>query len=69
MPLRDPLAMIAFLGLPAALIGVGCGVDGLKSNTRSQAVVGLVLYAACVAAWTIMATVAYSVIQYRASCM
>ena len=58
-PLNGPLGLAAFLGLPVSLVGIGCGTVGLKSNARSQALVGFLLSATCVAAWTIMATIAY----------
>jgi hypothetical protein len=58
-PLRDTFGLAAFLGLPAALVGIGCGTIGLKSEVRYQALVGLVLSAACVVAWSVMATVVY----------
>jgi hypothetical protein len=48
----------AFLGIPAAIAGIGCGAVGLKSDARSQALAGLVLSAACIAAWTVMEIVA-----------
>jgi hypothetical protein len=57
-PLNGPLGLAAFLGIPAALVGIGCGAVGLRSDARSQALVGLVLSAACVVAWTVMETVA-----------
>jgi len=58
-PLNGPLAVASFPGLPAALVGVGCGAVGLKSDARSQALVGLVLSIASIVAWTVMATIAY----------
>jgi hypothetical protein len=57
-PLRGPLGVAAFLGLPVALIGIGCGAVGLMSRVRSRALIGLVLSAACVVAWTAMVTIA-----------
>lgn len=42
-PFRDPLAIVAFLGLPAALVGGGCGALSLKAGTRRAAIAGRVL--------------------------
>ena len=58
-PLNGPLAVASFLGFPAALVGIGCGAVGLKSEARSQALVGLVLSIASIIGWTVMATIAY----------
>jgi uncharacterized membrane protein len=54
LPFREPLAMIAFLGIPAALVGVGCGILGLKSKARSAAVIGLALSALSIITFTAM---------------
>ncbi len=59
VPLNAPLGLAAFLGLPAALVGSLCGAVGLMSGARSRALVGLILSAASIAAWTIMATIVY----------
>jgi len=58
VPFRDPLAVVAFLGLPAALVGVGCGALGLKAGARRTAIAGLVLALVSILAWLIMAFVA-----------
>jgi hypothetical protein len=53
-PLNGPLGVAAFLAIPVALVGIGCGAIGLKSDVRSRALVGLALSAASIIAWTIM---------------
>jgi len=58
-PINGPFGLAAFLGLPVALVGVGCDAIGLKSEMRNQALIGLVLSIVCIVAWIIMATVAY----------
>lgn len=54
MPFREPLGVVAFLGIPAALVGVGCGALGLKSKGWTLSVTGLALSAASLAAWITM---------------
>ncbi len=56
-PLNAPLGIAAFLGLPAALVGIGCGAVGLRSTGRGQALAGLILSVASVIAWTVMETI------------
>ena len=53
-PFSGPLALAAFLGVPAALVGVVCGALGLKSTARSSALVGLVLSVPAIAGWVII---------------
>ncbi len=53
-PLNGPLGVAAFLAIPVALVGIGCGAIGLKSDARSRAIVGLALSATSIIAWTIM---------------
>lgn len=53
-PLNGPLGVTAFLAIPIALVGIGCGALGLKSDGHSRALVGLALSAASIIAWTIM---------------
>ena len=53
-PLNGPLAVAAFLAIPVALVGLGCGAIGWKSGARSRAIVGLALSAVSLIAWTIM---------------
>lgn len=50
-PFNGPLALVGFLGAPAALVGIVCGALGLKSEARSRALAGLVLSALSIAAW------------------
>lgn len=57
-PFRDPLGGVAFLGLPVALVGIGCGVLGLKAGARRGAIVGLVLAVVASLAWLAMLFVA-----------
>ena len=54
--LNGPLGAAAFLAIPVAFVGIGCGALGLKSDARSRAFVGLALSAASIIAWTIMET-------------
>jgi hypothetical protein len=53
-PLNGPLGVAAFLAIPAALVSIGCGVIGLKSDEHSRALLGLALSAASILAWTTM---------------
>jgi hypothetical protein len=46
--------MFAFLGIPVALVGLGCSTLGLKSEARSAAVTGLALSVVSLAAWIVM---------------
>jgi len=57
-PLNGPLGVAAFLAIPVALVSIGCGAIGLKSDARSQALVGIALSAASILAWTIMEIIA-----------
>lgn len=50
-PFNGPLALVAFAGAPAALVGVVCGALGLKSDARNKALIGLVLSALTIVAW------------------
>lgn len=54
LPFRDALGVLAFMGIPAALVGVACGALGLKSTLRRPALVGLVLSALSMIAWFVM---------------
>ena len=53
-PFREPLGVVAFLGIPAALVGVGCSALGLKSEARSASVIGLALSAVSIVTWIAM---------------
>lgn len=50
-PFNGPLAFVAYVGVPAALVGIVCGVLGLKSDARRRALAGLVLSVLTIAAW------------------
>ena len=55
-PFNGPLALIGFLGPPAALVGALCGALGLRSVARTQAIAGLVLSILSIAAWVLILT-------------
>jgi hypothetical protein len=57
-PFNGPLAFVAFVGAPAALVGIVCGALGLKSDARSRALVGLVLSVLSIAAWFVIVVMA-----------
>ena len=54
MPFGASLPGTAFLGLPAAFVGIGCSALCLKSKARAQALVGLILSFACVVTWVMI---------------
>ena len=51
LPFGEYLLGTAFLGLPAAFVGIGCSALCLKSKAHSQALVGLIISVACVVMW------------------
>lgn len=53
-PFNGPISFAVFLAIPIALVGIGFGVIGLKSEARNRAIAGLALSAACIILWTIM---------------
>ncbi len=53
-PFNGPLGLVAFLGIPIALVGVGCGALGLKSASRGLAISGLALSVVSLVAWVVM---------------
>ena len=57
-PFRDSLGVVAFMGIPAALVGVGCGALGFQSGERSTSIVGFVLSVVSLLVWLVMLFVA-----------
>lgn len=54
-PFNGPLGLVAFLGLPAALVGIVTGAFGTRSpQGRGFAVTGLLLSASALGAWIFM---------------
>ncbi len=54
-PLNGPLGLVAFLGLPAALVGIVTGAFGARSpQSRGFAITGLLLSASALGAWIFM---------------
>lgn len=53
-PFRDLFGIVAFMGLPVALLGVGCSALGLKAGVRRAALIGLILSVVSVLAWLAM---------------
>jgi len=51
---RGPLGVVAFLGIPAALVGVGCSAFGLKSEAQMASVVGFALSVVSIVTWIAM---------------
>lgn len=48
---NGPVALIAYAGLPAALVGMVCGALGMKSEGRNKAIVGTALSLIVLLAW------------------
>ena len=55
---NGPLALVAYVGVPAARLGIVCGALGLKSGARGTALTGLVLSALVVVAWFVIVVMA-----------
>jgi hypothetical protein len=53
-PFRDLFGIVAFMGLPVALLGVGCSACGLKAGAWRAARVGLILSVLSILAWLAM---------------